>query len=258
MNYKRSKYFSTSSRKKIRYLYIKKNSQITVVFFHGFMSDMNGTKPSAIQKFCTKYKLNFLKFEYSGHGESTGKFIEGNISRWTNESKQLIKSKVKKDNSLIFIGSSMGSWIALNLLSKFKKKIKGFIGIASAPEFLEELMWKKFNKNVKNEIINKNIYYLKYAGFTYPLTKQLIFDGRKNRILNKKINIDIPIILFHGLKDKVVPVYFSRKVLKIFKKSKKKLIKIKNGEHSLSRKSDIKKIFKELKYIIFNTLKFKE
>ena len=80
------------------------------------MSDMIGAKPTAIQKFCKKRKLNFLKFEYSGHGKSTGKFIEGNITRWTSDAKQLIKAKIKRDNHLIFVGSSMGSWIALNII----------------------------------------------------------------------------------------------------------------------------------------------
>ena len=252
MNYKRSKYFTTSSKKKIKYLFVKKNSPITVVFFHGFMSDMIGAKPTAIQKFCAEHKLSFLKFEYSGHGKSTGKFIEGNISRWTNEANELIKSKVKKDSKLIFVGSSMGSWIALNLFSYFKKKIKGFIGISSAPEFLEELMWKKFSKKIKKKILSKKIYNLDYSGFSYPLTKQLIFDGRKNKVLNNKINLSIYLVLFHGLKDEVVPLKFSRKILKFSKKSKKKLIKIKNGDHSLSKKNDLKKICYELNYIVKN------
>ena len=125
MSYKRSKYFTTSSKKKIKYLLIKKNSEIAVVFFHGFMSDMIGAKPKAIQKFCRSRKFNFLKFEYSGHGKSTGKFTDGNVSRWTNEAKELISSKLKKNKKLIFIGSSMGSWIALNLFSAFKKKLIG-------------------------------------------------------------------------------------------------------------------------------------
>ena len=252
MSYKRSKYFTTLSKKKIKYLYIKKNSQITVVFFHGFMSDMIGAKPTAIQKFCGKQKLNFLKYEYSGHGKSTGKFINGNISKWTNEAKQLIKSKIKKDKNLFFIGSSMGSWIALNLFPYFKKQIKGFIGISSAPEFLEELMWKKFNKKIKKIIMTKKIYHLEHGGFIYPITKQLIFDGRKNKVLNNKINLKIPIVLFHGAKDEVVPLNFSKKIFEICKKSKKKLIKIKNGDHSLSRKSDLKKICNELNYMLTN------
>ena len=252
MNYKRSKYFTTLNKTRIKYLLSKKNSQITVVFFHGFMSDMIGAKPSAIQKICKKLKLDFLKFEYSGHGKSSGKFINGNISKWTNEAKQLIKSKIKSEKNLIFIGSSMGSWIALNLFPFFKKQIRGFIGIASAPEFLERLMWKKFNKKTKKIIMNKKIYQLNNGGFVYPITKQLIFDGRKNKILNNKINLKIPIVLFHGTKDEVVPLNLSKKILKICKKSKKKLIKIKNGNHSLSRKIDLKKISSELNHMLKN------
>ena len=250
MNYKRSKYFLASNKQKIKYLLITKNSQITVVFFHGFMSDMLGAKPTAIQKFCKKLKLNFLTFEYSGHGKSTGKFIEGNISKWTFDAKKLIKSKIENHKKLILVGSSMGSWIALNLFPLFKKQINGFLGIASAPEFLEELMWKKFNKKIKKIIIEKKIYNLDSGGYTYPITKQLILDGRKNKVLNNKINLKIPIVLFHGLKDEVVPLKFSKKILKICKKSKKKLIKIKNGDHSLSRKSDLKKINSELNQMI--------
>ena len=98
--------------------------------------------------------------------------------------------------------------------------------------------------------MTKKIYHFEHGDFIYPLTKQLIFNGRKNKVLNKKINLKIPIVLFHGTKDEVVPLNFSKKVLKIFKKSKKKLFKIKNGDHSLSRKSDLKKICNELNYMI--------
>ena len=186
MNYKRSKYFTTSNKKKIKYFFLNKNSEITVVFFHGFMSDMIGKKPLAIEKFCRSKKINFIKFEYSGHGKSSGEFTQGNISKWTGEARELIKKKCKSSNKLIFVGSSMGSWIALNLFFSFKKKIKGFIGIASAPEFLENLMWKKFSKKIKNIILNKKIYHLEYGEFTYPLTKQLIFDGKKIKFLIEK------------------------------------------------------------------------
>jgi alpha-beta hydrolase superfamily lysophospholipase len=254
MSYKRSKYFLTPRNRKINYLLINKKSQITVVFFHGFMSDMTGKKPIAVQNFCKKQKLNFLKFEYSGHGKSSGKFTDGNISKWTNDAKSLIRSKTKKSKNLIFVGSSMGSWIALNLFPYFKNKLKAFIGIASAPEFLEELMWKKFNKKIKKIIMTKKIYHLDYGEYSYPLTKQLILDGRKNKILNNKINLNIPIILLHGKKDEIVPLKVSRNILKICRKSKKKFIIIKNGDHSLSRKSDLKILCSELKNLIKNHL----
>jgi len=253
MNYKRSKYFTTSKKRKIKYFFSERNSEIIVVFFHGFMSDMIGAKPLAIQKFCRKQKLDFLKFEYSGHGKSKGKFTEGNISKWTDDAKQLIKAKINKKSSLIFVGSSMGSWVALNLFSYFKKKIKGFVGIASAPEFLEKLMWKKFSREVKKTIINEKIYYLKNNDFTYPITKQLIFDGRKNKVLNNKINLKISLTLLHGTNDKTVPLNFSRSILKVCNKSKKKFVIIKNGDHRLSRKSDLKKICNELRKIVNDT-----
>ena len=250
MIYKRSKYFKTTNKRKIKHLYLNAKRQIAVVFFHGFMSEMIGNKPRTIQKFCRKRKINFLKFEYSGHGKSNGEFIEGNISKWTNEAKQLIRSKVKNNKNLIFIGSSMGSWIALNLFASFKKQLKGFIGIASAPEFLDKLMWNKFDKKIKKIILTKKIYYLEVGEYIYPITKQLIFNGRKNKVLNNKINLNIPITLFHGTKDDVVPLNFSKKIMKVCKKAKKKLLKIKNGDHSLSRKNDLKKICYELDSMI--------
>ena len=147
----------------------------------------------------------------------------------------------------------MGSWIALNLFATFKKNIIGFIGIASAPEFLEELMWKKFSKKIKNIINTKKIHNIKSGDFTYPITKQLIVNGRQNKVLNNKINLPIYVILFHGLKDEVVPLKFSKRIMSFCKKSKKKLIKIKSGNHSLSRKVDLKKINIELNSIIKNS-----
>ena len=250
MTSKRFKFFITSNKKKIRYRLLNKEKDLFIIFFHGFMSDITGKKPLTFQKFCKKKKIGFLTFEYSGHGKSSGKFTEGNISRWSKDAKLLIKEKINSNKKLIFIGSSMGSWIALNLFPVFKKQIKGFIGISSAPEFLEKLMWKKFTKKIKKIIMTQKIYYLKEDKWTYPITKQLIMNGRKNKVLNKKINLDIPITLFHGLKDEIVPLIFSKKILKIFPKAKKKLIKISNGDHSLSKKNDLKKICKELDYII--------
>ncbi len=103
MSYKRSKYFTTSNKRKIKYLFVDTKRQIVVVFFHGFMSDMIGKKPISIQRFCKNQRVSYLRFEYSGHGKSSGKFIEGNISKWTNDAKQLIKAKIKKNKKLIFI-----------------------------------------------------------------------------------------------------------------------------------------------------------
>jgi pimeloyl-ACP methyl ester carboxylesterase len=227
---------------------MEKNSPY-IVFLHGFMSDLEGKKPKTFFSFAKKNKFGFLALEYSGHGKSSGKFTNGNISKWTNETYLSIKKIVKK-NKFILIGSSMGAWISLNQFKFFKKQIIGFLGIGSAPEFLENLMWKKFTKKMKLETIQNGIYNLKHGDYIYPITLQLIKDGRKNKVLNKKIMSKIQVTMIHGQKDEVVPVSYSRKVLKIFKKAKKKLIIINNGDHSLSSTKWLKLIQKQLKLII--------
>jgi esterase/lipase len=144
----------------------------------------------------------------------------------------------------------MGAWLALKQFQQFKSQIKGFLGIGSAPEFLENLMWKKFTKKMKSETIQKGILQLKHGNYEYPITLQLIKDGRKNKVLNKKIKSKINITMVHGQKDEVVPVSYSRKVLKIFLNAKKKLVIVKDGDHSLSSQKWLKIIIKELKLII--------
>ena len=126
----------------------------------------------------------------------------------------------------------------------------GFLGIGSGPEFLQHLMWKKFSKKIKREIVKKGIYNLKHGEYQYPITYQLIKDGRKNKVLHKKYKLKIPITMVHGSKDEVVPVSYSRKILKMFNNTKKKILLIKNGDHSLSNKSSLKKINKELDDIL--------
>ncbi len=242
-------YYKLSKAKKIRYLKLSQKNRNYIVFLHGFMSDLDGKKPKSFLKFAKKNKLGFLALEYSGHGKSSGKFTKGNISKWTKETSILIK-KIVKTNKIIFIGSSMGAWIALNQFKIFKKQIKGFLGIGSAPEFLENLMWNKFSKKMKAETIKNRIYNLKHGDYIYPITLQLIKDGRKNKVLNKKINYKMNITMVHGQKDEVVPVSYSKKVLKIFKNSRKKLVIIKNGDHSLSSPKHLVMLKKELKLII--------
>ena len=247
------KYLKISNTKKIRYFtnYYKKN--LYIVFLHGFMSDLEGEKPKAFLKYCKKKKLGFLGLEYSGHGKSSGKFTNGNISKWTKEVQTIIKKIVKKNN-FILVGSSMGSWLSLNQFKYFQKQIKGFLGIGSAPEFLERLMWKKFTKKMKKETIEKKIYNLKHGDYEYPISYQLIKDGRKNKVLNKKINLKILVTMIHGRKDEVVPVVYSRRILTLFSKAKKKLIIINNGDHSLSNKKNLKKIIVELQNIVSNVI----
>ena len=148
----------------------------------------------------------------------------------------------------------MGAWIALNQFKYFKPQIKGFIGIGSAPEFLTRLMWNKFPKKTKRELLKTRKILIKNGGYEYPITLQLIKDGRKNKVLPRKINSKIDVTMIHGQKDEVVPISFARLVLKVFNKAKKKVVIIKKGDHSLSNQVPLKKIIKELNSIVKNII----
>ena len=243
------KFLKVSKKKKLRYLQLNTKSELFVVFLHGFMSDLEGEKPKIFFNYCKTKKIGFAALEYSGHGKSSGKFVSGNISLWTKESKILIK-KITGRKKIILVGSSMGAWISLNLFKFFKNKIVGFLGIGSAPEFLDKLMWRKFTKKMKIETKKKGLYNLKHGSYTYPISYQLIKDGLKNKIIKKSINSKICVTMIHGSKDEVVPVSFSRKILKMFNKGIKKLKIIKNGDHSLSSKKNLKMLVRELNSLV--------
>ena len=249
------KFVKISKNKKIRYLINNTSSDIYVVFLHGFKSDLEGDKPRAIYEFCKKKKIGFLAHEYSGHGKSYGKFENGTISSWTEDTKKIITKKIK-NKKLILVGSSMGGWIGLNLFKSLNKKILAFVGIAPAPEFLERLMWKNFTDKVKRQLIKEKIYIFNHGGFDYNISYNLIKDGRKNKIFNKNFKSNIFLTILHGKKDDVVPISISRKILNIFKNANKKLILIKSGDHSLSKKNNLKKLISEIE-IIYNRLTYK-
>ena len=242
-------YLKINKSKKIRYLRYKQNNSTYIVFLHGFMSDLEGKKTNAFLSFAKKNKLGFLALEYSGHGKSSGKFTNGNISKWTKETTILIKKVVKK-NKIVLVGSSMGAWISLNQFKLFKKQIVGFLGIGSAPQFLEDLMWNKFSKQMKKEITKNGIINLKHGNYEYPISLQLIKDGQKNKVFHKKIYTKLKVTMVHGQKDESVPVSYSKKILKIFVNSKKKLVIIKKGDHSLSLPKWLSILKKELKILV--------
>jgi pimeloyl-ACP methyl ester carboxylesterase len=244
-------YLKISNNKKIRYLSNYSKCNLYIVFLHGFMSNIEGEKIKTIFRYAKKNHFGFLALEYSGHGKSSGKFTNGNITKWSMEIEIVIKKIVKK-NKFILVGSSMGAWLSLNQFKYFKDQIKGFLGIGSAPEFLQNLMWEKFTTKMKKETIKNGIYNLKHGNYEYPITYQLIKDGRKNKILNKKIKSSINVTMIHGSKDEVVPTSYSKKVLKLFTKANKKLVIIKNGDHSLSSKRGLKRILLELDKITSN------
>jgi pimeloyl-ACP methyl ester carboxylesterase len=250
MNNPKQNFFLTNNNQKIHYKFINNKSQTTIIFLHGLMSNIQSKKAKYLKNFSNKNKVNLLLFEYSGHGRSSGQFIDFSIKNWVEDSRLIIKRLIKK-NKIILVGSSMGAWIGILLVKYFYKRIKGLIGIAAAPDFTKELIWKKLNIVEKNKIRNDKIYKLKssYNNF-YPITKKFIFDAKKFLVLNKKIKCNFPVELLHGLKDSSVPWFYSIKLTKTLISKKLNLTIINDGDHSLSRAKDLKKLDLAIKNII--------
>ncbi len=250
MNNLKQNFFRTKNNQKIHYKFINNKSLITIIFLHGLMSDIKSKKAKFLKKFVNKNKINLLLFEYSGHGKSSGQFTDFSIKNWIEDSRSIVKNLIKK-GKIILIGSSMGAWIGIVLIKYFHQRIKGFIGIAPAPDFTEELIWKKLNIFEKNNIRKNKIYKLKssYNNF-YPITKKFIFDGKKILILNKKIKCNFKVELLHGIRDSSVPWAYSINLTKTLITKKLKLTIIDDGDHSLSRVQDLKKLELAIKNII--------
>ena len=254
MNKLQTKFFLTKKKEKIRYQFINGKKPLAVVFLHGLMSDLTGTKVKKFKDVCKQSDISFLAFEYTGHGKSSGTFTDFGIADWISQSKEIIE-KVIKVKKIIIIGSSMGSWIGSCLIKKLKKKIVGFVGIASAPDFTKEIMWKNFSRKIKNLIRSGQIYKMpsSYDNF-YPISLKLIKSDNQSLILNKKINCNFPIRLFHGLKDGTVDKKFSIKLAKVLISKDTQIFFQNKGDHSLSTKEDLDLITNQLlrlfKYIL--------
>jgi uncharacterized protein len=250
MNNPKQNFFLTKNNQKIHYKFINNKSLTTIIFLHGLMSNIKSKKAKHLKKFVNKNKINLLLFEYSGHGKSSGKFTDFSIKNWVEDSRAIIKKLIKK-NKIILIGSSMGAWIGIMLIKYFYKKIKGFVGIASAPDFTEELIWKKLSIIEKNKIRENKIYNLKNSHNNfYPITKKFLYDGKKVLVLNKKIKCNFPVELLHGVNDSSVSWFYSIKLIKTLISKKLNLTIINDGDHSLSRAKDLKKLDLAIKNII--------
>jgi uncharacterized protein len=250
MNNLKQNFFRTKNNQKIHYKFINNKSLITIIFLHGLMSDIKSKKAKFLKKFVNKNKINLLLFEYRGHGKSSGQFTDFSIKNWIEDSRSIVKNLIKK-GKIILIGSSMGAWIGIVLIKYFHQRIKGFIGIAPAPDFTEELIWKKLNTFEKNNIRKNKIYKLKSSHNNfYPITKKFIFDAKKILILNKKIKCNFKVELLHGIRDSSVPWAYSINLTKTLIAKKLKLTIIDDADHSLSRVQDLKKLELAIKNII--------
>ena len=218
----------------------------------GFKSDMKGTKAAALDDWAAKEGRACVRFDYSGHGESGGAFADGTIGRWLIESVAVYSQFAKGPQ--VVIGSSMGGWLALLMAQELRKTkdaapLAGMVLIAPAVDFTEALMWKQFPDGIKREIEEKGQWMRpsQYSEEPYPITKQLIEEGRQHLLLGGLIETGCPVHILQGVKDPDVPWRHAEQLVTRFARDDVVLTLIKDGDHRLSRPEDIERLIAAVK-----------
>ena len=220
---------------------IKSGKSPYVVFLHGLMSDMNGTKALAIEEHLKKIGNGYIRFDCRGHGESGGEFPNFGINDWA-EDASLIITELTND-PVVLIGSSMGGWSMLLTAINHPEKVLGLIGIAAAPDFTEDILCKLNKENLKLLSLNGFVEIpSEYDENPYIISKILMDSGKNNLLLNHEISITCPVHLFHGSNDEDVPFETSLKLMKNLKSDDVQLTLVKNSNHQFSTDSDLKLI----------------
>ena len=239
-------YFINKKKERIHYKSIKGKGP-GIIFIHGLNSDMSGQKALSIERFARKNKLKFIRFECRGHGKSSGKFEDFTISDWKKDLLDIIDNIAKGPQ--ILIGSSMGGWLMFLAAKKRPSKIIGMIGLAAAPDYINEF-YKNLTNKKKQEIKKMGIIKYSSYGFSYLIKKKYFVDGKKNIILNKEFKWSKPLILIQGLKDKVVKPEVTEKIVKKIKGNQIQIKLLKNSDHRLSEPFDLKIINESIESII--------
>jgi len=210
----------------------------TVVFLPGFRSDMTGDKAAALAAFCAAGGQAMLRFDYSGHGASGGRFEDGTIGRWCTDALTAIDRLT--EGRLILVGSSMGGWIALLAATARTERVAGLIGIAAAPDFTERLMWEAMSPGERTTLLRDGVLHVpSQYGEPYPITRALIEDGRNHLLLPAAIPLDCPVRLLHGQCDPDVPWETSLRIAERLTGTDVQVILVKDGDHRLSRPQDL-------------------
>lgn len=209
----------------------------TVIFLGGFRSDMMGTKAEYLAQACARRGQAYLRFDYSGHGQSGGSFIEGTIGSWVGDALAVIDTLTQ--GPLIVIGSSMGGWIALRAALLRKERVKGLIGLAAAPDFTRSLP-ALMTQAQKEELESKG-YFTEANDYDsdYIFTKKLLEEGEAHCMLDGPIAIDCPVRLIQGMKDADVPWQTAHRIAGALRTQDKKVYLREEGTHRLSSEEDL-------------------
>jgi pimeloyl-ACP methyl ester carboxylesterase len=226
-----------------------------VVWLGGFRSDMRSTKAEALDAWAAEKGRAFVRFDYSGHGESTGKFEESTVSRWLEDTLAVIDSCTAE--APILVGSSMGGWIALLAARELLRQPPhrapaGLVLIAPAVDFTERLMWEEFSDEVRRRIETEGVFLRPslYSDEPYPITRGLIEDGRRHLLLGATIRTGCPVHILQGMQDPDVPWRHALELVEHLPGDSVSMTLVKDGDHRLSRPEDLERLVAAVEAIV--------
>lgn len=213
-----------------------------LVWLGGFKSDMTGTKAEALSQWARGAQRNFLRFDYFGHGQSSGDFTKGTIGRWLDDALAAIDELT--DGPLVLVGSSMGGWITLLAALARPERVKALVLIAPAPDFTQELMWAGFSDEIRATLKRDGIYRepSDYDDKPYEITMNLIEEGRKHLLLGAPIALNCPVRILQGMKDESVPWQHAMRLVDALVSDDVTINLAKAGDHRLSTAADIARL----------------
>jgi pimeloyl-ACP methyl ester carboxylesterase len=213
----------------------------TVLFCGGYTSDMTGTKALALEGWCRAQGRAYVRFDYSGHGQSDGRFEQGTIGRWAEDALAIVDRVTV--GPLLEVGSSMGGWIMLLLAIARPERLHALLGIAAAPDFTEDLLLPGATEAQRNGLERQGFWLQPSAyGPSYPVTAALIEDGRRHLLLRAPIAIACPVHLLHGQRDPDVPWQTALRLAERLRSDDVTIELVKAGDHRLSSEADLARI----------------
>jgi pimeloyl-ACP methyl ester carboxylesterase len=213
-----------------------------VIFLHGLMSDRGGTKARALAAHCAAKGYGFIRFDMFGHGDSSGRFEDGGVSRWTEDALAVLDHLTQGPQ--ILVGSSMGGWVMVRAVLARAARVVGALGIAPAPDFTEDQMWRGFSADQRAKIMSDGVIEIPsdYGDGPYRISRHLIEDGRKNLVLTEDIPITCPVRFIHGQRDDAVPWQRSLMLAERITGKDVEVHLIKDGDHRLSLPHELARI----------------
>jgi pimeloyl-ACP methyl ester carboxylesterase len=226
---------------------------IGVIFLGGFRSNMDGAKALALESWCRAEGRAYLRFDYTGHGQSSGDFVDGCIGSWADDALDVFDRL--SSGPQVLVGSSMGGWIALLVARERFDRVKGLVGLAAAPDFTEDLIWDKMTADQRAELMQRG-QWLEPNDYD-PLdptviTQKLIEDGRNHLILRDPLNITAPVRLIQGMKDAEVPWATALNIQNALVGDDVEIQFVKTSDHRLSESSDLRRMERTLNALLLD------